>query len=200
MAYWNGTSADEYKDFYQYGDQADEADGWGGQDTIWGWKGDDKLWGGDGNDYVYGEDGADHLYGGNDADHLYGGDGWDVIYGGKGVDTIYGEGGNDSIYGGPDPDKLYGGSGNDSFIYYVGDTGDYVYSKHDTIYDFNDGDVIWLKGSYSYGGDTHYPTENQYSIFQKNGNTYVSYNSTEDSGYHDILVKGADPHGDIQFW
>ena len=62
------------------------------------------------------------------------------------------------------------------------------------------GTVIWLKGSYSYGGDTHYPAENQYSIFQKDGNTYVSYNSTEDSGYHDILVKGADPHGDIQFW
>ena len=43
--------ADEYKDFYQYGiDQADEADGWGGKDTIFGWKGDDKLWGGDGDD------------------------------------------------------------------------------------------------------------------------------------------------------
>ena len=63
------------------------------------------------------------------------------------MDTIYGGDGNNSVYGGPNPDGLYGRPATTSFIYYVGDTGDYLYSKHDiNLSDFNDGDVIWLKG------------------------------------------------------
>ena len=41
MAYFNGTDLDESKDFIEYGDSADIADGWGGSDKLFGWDGND---------------------------------------------------------------------------------------------------------------------------------------------------------------
>jgi len=202
MAYWNGTNLDEVKDFYEYGDSDDIADGWGGSDVLSGWQGDDLLWGGNGMDTVYGEDGFDKLYGGDDPDYITGGDDGDELYGGHGDDDLYGDAGFDSLYGGPGVDDLYGGLNGDSFIFYTADTGDHKLGHADTIWDFDEDDIIWLWGYYSFAGDTHTPEGGQVSIWQQGTDWVVTYNSTspDDDVFHDIIVKGADPHGDIAFF
>jgi Ca2+-binding RTX toxin-like protein len=200
MAYWNGTDLDEYKDFLEYGDSADIADGWGGSDVFFGWQGDDLLWGGNGMDTVYGEDGFDKLYGGDDPDYLSGGADGDELYGGQGHDDLYGDAGFDALYGGPGVDDLYGGLNGDSFIFYTDDTGTYTQGQADTIWDFDEEDIIWLKDTYGFVGDTHYPGDGELSIWQLGTDWVVTYNSSHDLINHDILVKGADPHGDIAFF
>ena len=75
-------------------------------------------------------------------------------------------------------------------------------SKSDTIYDFNqsEGDEIWLKGSYTYAGNTAAPADGQYSVWTKGGDYVVTWNAAGDAGYHDVIVKGDNPQGDISFY
>ena len=99
-------------------------------------------------------------------------------------------------------DKLYGGTGADWFYFEKTDSGDIFDKKSDTIYYFNqsEGDEIWLKGSYTYAGNTSAPADGQYSVWTDNGDYVVTWNAAGDAGYHDVIVKGDNPEGDVSFY
>jgi len=211
MANWYGTIYNDYKDFLPYGNSDDYGFGDAGNDTILGWNGNDILDGWTGNDTLYGEAGNDTLWGYTGNDTLYGGANNDTLYGEAGYDKLYGGTGNDTLYGGTSYDDLYGGTGVDQlwggtdgsadyFYFYTADTGDKFANQADTIHDFSDVDQIFLKGFYSYAGATLVPGEGQYGITGSGVNWTVTYNSPTDSGWHDIVVQGGDPHGDISFF
>ena len=167
MAVLNGTNGPNVLDAIESGDSNDAINGKGGNDTLAGYDGYDKLYGGAGNDTLYGE-GPDDLYGGTGVDKLYG-------------DTAY-----------------LGVEGND------GDGADYFYfeSKRQRRHlrwqggyhlRLQDQDQIWLKGNYTYAGNTAAPADGEYSIWQKGGDYVVTWNAANDSGYHDVIVKGDNP-------
>jgi hypothetical protein len=79
-------------------------------------------------------------------------------------------------------------------------SGDVNDGEADTIYDFKDEDQIWLKGSYSYAGNTSAPADGKYSIWTKDADYVVTWNAAGEAGYHDVIVKGDNPLGDISFW
>lgn len=186
-----GTKGDDTLDAIVHGNSNDYLFGDDGNDKLYGWNGNDTLDGWKGNDTLYGESGNDYLLG-------Y--DGYDKLYGGIGNDTLKGEGTFDDLYGGAGKDELYGGAGADYFYFEKKDSGDVFAGKSDTIHDFTDDDQIFLKGNYSFAGNDSTPNDGQYGIWQNNGNWMVTWNDFNDSGYHDITVKGADPHGDISFF
>ncbi len=104
------------------GDGNDTLNGSWGNDTLYGGKGNDTLngsWGDDilhggrGNDTLNGSWGDDILYGGRGRDILNGSWGDDYLYGGSGRDTLNGSWGNDYMDGGAGKDTLYGGWGDD---------------------------------------------------------------------------------------
>lgn len=146
-----------------YGENGhDEIQGGEGNDRLYGGSGDDVMSGGAGKDKLYGESGDDNLDGGDGRDHLYGGDGQDVLTGGAESDRLYGESGNDRLEGGAGSDYLYGGDGDDILI--GGDDGGwmsggdgadvFVFDDSDgtqTVYDFEDGDLISLSGVSGFG-------------------------------------------------
>jgi len=171
----NGTSGDDYLDAYPTSDD-NVMHGYGGDDLIAGYDGYDKLYGGSGNDELWGEGSYDDLYGGKGVDQLYG-------------DTAYlGVEGNDA-------------NGMDYFYFDTKDSGDIYQGKSDTIHDFESQDQIWLKGSYEYAGDTNAPGDGQYSIWEKDGESVVTWNAANDSGYHDVIVQGDDPtQYDVSFY
>jgi Ca2+-binding RTX toxin-like protein len=171
-----------------------------GNDTILGWNGNDTLDGWYGNDYLYGENGNDVLMGYYGNDYLSGGAGYDKLYGEADNDKLYGGDYYDDLYGGTGVDQMWGGTGSDYFYFYTGDTGNKFAGKADTISDFTDSDQIWLKGSYSYAGNTAGPADGQYSVWQSGSDWVVTYNAYNDAGYHDIIVKGDNPLGDISFF
>jgi hemolysin type calcium-binding protein len=146
---------------------------------------------GDSDDTAYG-------YGGNDT--IYGWKGNDTLYGGKNHDELYGDQHADDLYGGKGKDNLYGGEEDDYFYFELKDTGDKNDNKADTIHDFEDVDVIWLKGSYDYVEDDSSPEDGQYSIWQDGSDWVVTYNSSSDDVYHDIIVKGDNPLDNIEFF
>ena len=191
MANIYGTKHADVLDAIGYGKSDDYMFGDNGNDVLYGWKGNDTLDGWKGNDTLYGEQGNDYLLG-------Y--DGHDNLYGDSGNDTLKGEKGADDLYGGAGVDKLYGGTGSDYFYFGKADSGDVYDGKADTIYDFSDHDQIWLKGNYSYAGDDSAPSDGEYGIWQKGDDWVVTWNAHNDSGYHDLVVKGGDPHGDISFY
>jgi Ca2+-binding RTX toxin-like protein len=154
---------------------------------------DDVLEGGAGDDIIAGYDGYDKLYGYAGNDKLYGEGYYDDLYGGTGVDQLYG----DTAYLGVEGKD---GNGMDYFYFDTKDSGDIFDGKSDTIHDFEDQDQIFLKGSYSYAGDTNAPSDGQYGIWENNGDWVVTWNASNDSGYHDVIVKGDDPHGDISLY
>jgi Ca2+-binding RTX toxin-like protein len=176
MAVLNGANGPNVLDAIGYGDSNDTIYGKGGNDTLAGYDGYDKLYGGSGNDTLYGEGSYDDLYGGKGVDQLYG-------------DTAYlGVEGND-------------GDGADYFYFDKKDSGDIYDGKADTIHDFDTQDQIWLKGNYTFAGDTEAPSDGQYSIWEKDGDTVVTWNAYNDNGYHDVLVKGDVPtESDISFY
>lgn len=157
----------------------------------------DWLWGDGGNDRLEGRTGNDWLTGDAGNDTLNGGAGNDSLYGGTGNDTLNGGTGQDTLHGGDGVDALTGGGGKDSFEFYSSDTGDYTASKADTILDFTADDTIRLWGSYTYTANDPTPNDGQYSVWKNGANWMVTWNSPWDSGYHDIVVVGADPTGHI---
>ena len=130
-------------------------------------------------------------------------DDWDIIHTYEGNDTIYAGGGDDELYGGEGDDalsgdtgvdKLYGEAGADSFYFFgEADTGDVFANQADTIYDFETQDQILLLGTYTYAGDTSMPADGQFSIWQNVADWIVTYNTPNDDGWHDIVVKGDVP-------
>jgi hypothetical protein len=164
----------------------------------------DAYWCGQSDDTIYG-------LGGNDI--LAGYDGYDKLYGGSGNDTLWGEGSFDDLYGGTGVDQLWGDApylgvegndpnGDDYFYFNTKDSGDIFAGKADTINDFETQDQIFLKGSYDkdYSG-TWAPADGDVSIWQKGSDWVVTWNSSSDTGYHDVLVKGDQPTlDDISFY
>jgi len=191
MANIYGTKGADVLDAIGYGNSNDYIFGDDGNDVLYGWNGNDTLDGWKGNDTLYGENGNDYLLG-------Y--DGYDKLYGGAGNDTLKGEGTYDDLSGGAGVDQLYGGAGADYFYFGKTDSGDVYDGKADTIHDFSDQDQIWLKGNYGYAGNDSTPSDGQYGIWQKGSDWIVTWNASNDSGYHDVVVKGGDPHGDISFY
>jgi Ca2+-binding RTX toxin-like protein len=175
----SGTIYNDYMDFKPYGYSHDTYYASYGDDIVQGWYGNDSLFGEAGNDWLSGEYGKDYLYGGSDNDTLSGGADKDELWGGTGVD------------------EMWGGTGGDYFVFKGADTGSVYQNKADTIMDFGSDDYIWLKGSYSYGGNTSAPGEGKYSIWQKDGHWMVTYNDPTDTGYHDINVLGDNPFGQV---
>jgi len=145
-------------------DQANTADGAGGNDTISGKGGRDELKGGTGNDTINGGLGGDRLLGDAGQDTVAGGVGQDTLMGGAGNDVLFGNSNRDRLTG-VDPDsvnpgrgevdRLSGGSGLDVFV--LGNAATAFYNdgkpnlagKQDyaLITDFKPTDVIQLHGS-----------------------------------------------------
>jgi Ca2+-binding RTX toxin-like protein len=213
MAYILGT---EQADTLPGTPESDDIVALGGNDTVYANAGNDYVNAGPDNDYVYGEAGDDELDGQSGNDVLYGGADNDTLFGQDGADKLYGEAGNDTLHGGGDKDidelhggtgidNLYGSGGNDSFYFATTDSGDVHYrnysapSEADTIHNFTDGDKIYLQGNYSYAGSTDVPSDGQYSVWQKDNDYVVTWNAAGDDGFHDVVVQGSNPTGDILF-
>lgn len=136
--YYYGTSGSNYFNYNGYDNL--NAQGYGGNDTIWGNIYNDTISGGSGNDYLYG-------YSGND--RLYGGTGNDLLNGGSGNDYLDGFG--SYAYNAFEYDTLTGGTGTDTFV--LGDSGGrgYLGSGYATITDYNSAnDYVQLKGNASW--------------------------------------------------
>jgi Ca2+-binding RTX toxin-like protein len=183
-------------------DANDTVNAKGGNDTVFGWDGNDKLFGGTGNDSLFGENGLDQLRGDAGKDTLSGGADYDILRGGAGNDTLNGGDGGDDLYGGTGKDKLTGDTGDDFFFFGKTDSGDKFENKADTILDFNvgEGDAIFLKGAFTFAGNTSGPGEGQYSVWQSSSDHVVTWNNPTDSGFHDVIVKGDDPTGHVFFF
>jgi hypothetical protein len=149
-----------------------------------------------------GQSGDDELRGGADSDTLFGQDGADKLYGEAGNDTLHGGGDNvvDELHGGTGIDNLYGSGGGNSFYFATADSGNVYAGQSDTIHDFTDGDKIYLKGSYNYAGVTSVPADGQYSTWQNGSDYVVTWNTPTDNDFHDVVVQGSDPAGDILFY
>lgn len=96
-------------------DQADQIDGYGGNDFIIGAGGDDTIRGGDGIDSLYGDDGND------------------LLYGGTGEDLLEGGLGNDFLDGGTEADQMFGYIGDDTYV--VDNIGDHIFEHQNEGYD-----------------------------------------------------------------
>jgi len=175
MTKYTGDQYDNYLDAYPSWTN-DLMKGLGGNDILAGYDGNDKLEGGTGNDELWAEGGSD------------------TLYGGTGVDQLYGDAPYLNVEG-------YDPNGADSFYFGKKDSGDIYQGKSDTIHDFESQDQIWLKGSYEYAGNTNAPGDGQYSIWEKDGESVVTWNAANDSGWHDVIVQGDDPtQYDISFY
>lgn len=185
----------------RYGtDRADFMVGTIRDDTLAGRGGDDRLFGGSGSDVLQGGTGDDRLYGGRDEDVLLGEAGNDHLSGGDGLDSLYGGQGNDGLHGGRGRDLLVGGTGADSFFFRPADTGSVFAGQSDRVLDFSDEDTILLQGSYAYAGATAAPVDGQYGVWRKGDAWVVTWNAHGDAGFHDLLLYGANPLGDIAFF
>jgi len=124
-----------------------------------------------------------------------------VLYGGADNDALNGGTGGDNLYGGTGTDVLTGGTGMDWFLFETADTGDINKAQADRILDFNHlEDTIWLKGSYTYSGENSGPVDGQYGVWNNGNGWVITWNSVDDTGWHDILVKGDSPLGSIAFF
>ena len=76
----------------------------------------------------------------------------------------------------------------DWFFFDMADSGDSGAGQADTIHDFNDfEDSIYLKGSYTYAGDTSAPGDGQYSVWNNgNSNGGSSPGTPSRRGWHDV--------------
>jgi len=147
-----------------------------------------------------GNDKPNVIYGSSGKDTIYGYGGGDTLYGLDGNDTIFGGNGGDKIYGGDDVDKLYGGSGSDGFYFDTNDSGDVFDKEADTIEDFQNQDTIWLSGEYEYAGNTDSPGDDEYGIWAKGSDWVVTWKASGDKEWHDVIVKGDSPVGDVDFY
>ncbi|KJV06775.1 hypothetical protein VZ95_20545 [Elstera litoralis] len=99
------------------GNDGDNIQGLGGNDTILGGDGRDHISGGTGNDSINGGMGDDYGLNGDEGnDTIHGGHGVDWIYGGSGADLLYGDAGSNYLLGGSG-DDIYVHSGNDGFTF-----------------------------------------------------------------------------------
>jgi hypothetical protein len=53
---------------------------------------------------------------------------------------------------------------------------------------------------YTFAGDTSAPGEGQYSVWHNTKDWVITLNDVSDAGWHDIVVRGSSPLGDIAFY
>lgn len=93
------------------------------------------------------------------------------------------------------PETFYGTAANDMFEFESATTGDVFKSEADTVKFFDeDHDLISIPEDLVYGGSHNAPTEGTYSVWQKGDAHVVTW---FDDGYHDIVVEGDNPLGEI---
>jgi hypothetical protein len=162
-----------------------DIDGDSGNNPLSGTNGSDRIRGFAGNDTLEGLGGADRLEGGAGRDVLRGGSGRDILMGGLGRDL------------------MYGGPGNDTFAFDDRDAGDATAGpQSDVIFDFSAGDVLDLMAvdilNVDYYGRN--PERGAASIWQANGNTYVTWNTF--GTFHDVELRGftGDPYSQIRWY
>jgi Ca2+-binding RTX toxin-like protein len=175
----NGTSGDDTIDLrYQWPwDVKDNADGGGGDDTIYGNMADNELLGRGGNDLIYGGTGNDNILGSQGNDVLYGEDGHDVLQGGTGWDVLDGGAGNDELIGGADNDSFYGGDGND-----------YIYDDWD---DTTVSGADWMDGGD--GNDHIYSFNGNDKIYGRAGDDVIVISNTD--GHNHLSDSSLEIHG-----
>ncbi len=101
-------------------------------------------------DVVVGDVEGQKLKGGKKGDILNGGVEADTLIGSGGKDKLFAKGGNDFLSGGARGDKLSGGDGSDTFDYDA--TKDSRPGSRDVINDYEDNDVIDLRGIDAHSG------------------------------------------------
>ena len=117
--------------------------GYDAAENLFGKEIGDMIMGRFGDDFILGESGDDAVFGGEGKDLILGGDGHDMLLGGDGDDVLFGDEGDDMLMSGGDGVEIaFGGTGNDIFAL---EAGDGVMN----IMDFEDGDIIGLKGGIS---------------------------------------------------
>ncbi len=143
-----GTSGNDTMGVGYSDSEADEIDGWDGDDdVILGLGGNDTITGGAGNDTIDGGTGNDSIDGGAGADTIDGGIGNDNINGGAGDDSILGGNGDDSISGGAGNDTIHGDEGllpptfTVQYIDINGATNSAEATTLDTYFDMTDGTI-----------------------------------------------------------
>lgn len=122
------------------GKALDVVSGTAGSDMLFATDTGAAIDAGGGNDYVFGGKAGDVVEAGAGNDYVFGNGGNDVIHGGYGHDTLFGGDGDDILAGGAGNDRMNGGAGKDSFVFRTG-------FGHDTVMDFEAGDVIDLASS-----------------------------------------------------
>jgi Ca2+-binding RTX toxin-like protein len=154
-----------------------------------------------GKDSFIGDTGSDTAFGQGGADYVDGWLGKDWVFGGTRNDDVYGGAGSDDVVGNQGVNDLYGGGGANTFWFDTRDTGDIDINLADTIHNFTEKDIINLQGNYSPARtSTDEPREGKYSVWQDGSDYVVTYNSPQTNVWHDIIVQGADPTGNIVFF
>lgn len=122
---------------------------------------------------------------------LEGGPDDDLLLGTRRNDTINGYEGDDVIVGGRGRDVMSGGDGSDTFVFDDKDTGDVTFEKADAITDFGAEDFVDLIATnvlYFAGFGIAEPERGGLSLWQAEGNTYVTWKSF--GVYQDIELTG----------
>ncbi|WP_299656374.1 pre-peptidase C-terminal domain-containing protein [uncultured Jannaschia sp.] len=120
---------------------------------------------------------------------LEGGPQGDFLKGTGRNDVIFGAGGDDTIVGGRGVDLLFGGSGSDVFIFNDRDAGDVSFGRADTVGDFSSEDTIDLSRTeviYFAGYDVVSPERGGFSIWEAQGDVYVTWNTF--GKFHDVKL------------
>ncbi len=147
------------------------------------------------NDILWSSNTANDIWGWNGNDDIYGFGGNDALKGGVGNDRINGGGGNNLIMGGLGIDQLWGSFQSDKFVFDRNDKGNVFAGQADVINDFSDIDLLSIPLGLSYVAGDWTPADGEYSVLDYGDDHVVRWNL--DNAYHDVLVIGDDPAGNI---
>lgn len=93
------------------------------------------------------------------------------------------------------PTTMFGTSATDVFEFTNNTTGDVSQGQADTVKNFDeDHDFISVPDGFVFGGTTSSPSQGEYTVWESGSNYVVTW---YDNGYHDIVVEGDNPLGDI---
>lgn len=90
---------------------------------------------------------------------------------------------------------LYGSTATDIFEFNSNTTGDVYQGQADTVKNFDeDHDFIAIPDGIVFGGTSNAPSLGEYTVWESGNNYVVTW---YDGNYHDIIVEGDNPMGDI---
>lgn len=123
-----------------------------------------------------------------------------VVYGDNPVNSIEADVKDTNIIvAGTQKNYLLGTNEADAFVFNSDTTGDYYGSKKlaDQVYSFDESeDVIVIPDGMTYAGNSNSPGHNQYTVWTLN-ETFDVVTWKDEKGYHDILVHGDNPLGEV---